>query len=343
MTSVELQGLVRAFGSTTTAVDDVSVSIADGEFFTLVGPSGCGKTTTLRLIAGFETPDRGEIVFGDRSVSGVPPEDRDVGIVFQSYALFPHMTVRENVAYGLRFREPPGGASTEERVSELLSLVDLAGAGDREPAALSGGQQQRVALARALAPGPSVLLLDEPMSALDARLRDRLRGTIKEIQRELDITTVYVTHDQAEALSISDRVAVMRDGAVVQVGTPEAVYREPSSRFVAEFVGENNVVSGTAVPLETGGSSVSVNGVTFELSECVTGDVAVGLRPEALSFGSGGVGFDVTVERTAFRGDTYTVYCDWAGTELLVTTPDPPDRGPATVSVASGGIDVLPE
>lgn len=180
------------------------------------------------------------------------------------------------------------------------------------------------------------------MSALDARLRDRLRGTIKEIQRELDITTVYVTHDQAEALSISDRVAVMRDGAVVQVGTPEAVYREPSSRFVAEFVGENNVVSGTAVPLETGVECVSqwrdVRGVGVR-----DGDVAVGLRPEALSFGSGGVGFDVTVERTAFRGDTYTVYCDWAGTELLVTTPDPPDRGPATVSVASGGIDVLPE
>ena len=342
MTSVDLDGLVREFGPTR-AVDDVSVSVADGEFFTLVGPSGCGKTTTLRLVAGFEQPDAGDVRFGGESVAGVPPEDRDVGIVFQSYALFPHMTVGENVAYGLRFRDPPGGVSTEERVTELLELVDLPDAQDRDPSELSGGQQQRVALARALAPGPSVLLLDEPMSALDARLRERLRGTVKEIQRELAITTVYVTHDQEEALSISDRVAVMNSGRVEQVGTPEEVYREPASRFVAEFVGDNNVLDGTASPLETKGSSVSVGPAAFEVGESATGTVAVGIRPEALSFGSGGNELDVVVERAEFLGDAYKVYCDWHGTQLLVKTTDAPDPGPATVRFPPEAADVLPD
>jgi len=342
VTSVELEALVREFGPTR-AVDDVSVTVADGEFFTLVGPSGCGKTTTLRLVAGFEEPDAGDVRFGGESVAGVPPEDRDVGIVFQSYALFPHMTVGENVAYGLRFRDPPGGVSTEERVADLLELVDLPGMADREPSELSGGQQQRVALARALAPGPSVLLLDEPMSALDARLRERLRGQVKEIQRELDITTVYVTHDQEEALSISDRVAVMHDGRVEQVGTPEEVYREPASRFVAEFVGDNNVLDGTATPLETKGSTVSVVPGAFEVAETTTGSVSVGIRPEAVSFGSGGNELDVVVERVEFLGDAYKVYCDWHGTQLLVKTTDAPEPGPATVSFAPEDADVLPQ
>jgi thiamine transport system ATP-binding protein len=342
VTSVELDGLVREFGPNR-AVDDVSVTVADGEFFTLVGPSGCGKTTTLRLIAGFENPDGGDVRFGGESTTGVPPEDRDVGIVFQSYALFPHMTVGENVAYGLRFRDPPDGVSTAERVAELMELVDLPGMEDREPSALSGGQQQRVALARALAPGPSVLLLDEPMSALDARLRERLRGKVKEIQRELDITTVYVTHDQEEALSVSDRVAVMHDGRVEQVGTPEAVYREPASRFVAEFVGDNNVVDGAASPLETGGSSVAVGPGSFDVAESTSGNVAIGLRPESLSFGSGGNELDVVVERTEFLGDAYKVYCDWHGTQLLVKTTDAPEQGPATVTFPPEAADVLPE
>jgi len=342
MTSLELDGLVREFGPTT-AVDDVSLRVADGEFFTLVGPSGCGKTTTLRLIAGFEQPDAGDVRFGGESVAGVPPEDRDVGIVFQSYALFPHMTVGENVAYGLRFRDPPGGVSTAERVAELLELVGLPDAQDRDPSALSGGQQQRVALARALAPGPSVLLLDEPMSALDARLRERLRGKVREIQRELDTTTVYVTHDQEEALSISDRVAVMHDGGVEQVGTPEAVYREPTTRFVAEFVGDNNVLDGTASPLETVGSSVSVGPAAFDVAESAVGNVAIGLRPEALSFGSGGNELDVVVERAEFLGDAYKVYCDWHGTQLLVKTTDAPEQGPATVTFPPEAADVLPE
>nr|WP_233255172.1 ABC transporter ATP-binding protein [Halopenitus persicus] len=242
--ALELADVTRRYGDTT-AVDGVSLRVRQGEFFTLVGPSGCGKTTTLRLIGGFEAPSAGTLRFGGRDVAGVPPEDRDVGVVFQNYALFPHMTVGENVAYGLRFADPPGDVSTEERVTALLELVDLPGMADRDPDELSGGQRQRVAIARALAPGPAVLLLDEPMSALDAKLRERLRMQVRSIQRELDITTVYVTHDQEEALAVSDRVAVMNAGRIEQVDTPRRVYRKPATRFVAEFVGDNNVLAGT--------------------------------------------------------------------------------------------------
>jgi len=329
VTGLELDGVTRAFEETT-AVDDVSLSVRDGEFFTLVGPSGCGKTTTLRLIAGFEPPDAGDVRFGDESMTGVPPEERDVGIVFQTYALFPHMSVAENVAYGLRFRDPPAGQTTEERVDELLELVDLGGFGDRDPDELSGGQQQRVALARALAPGPSVLLLDEPMSALDARLRERLRVQVKQIQSDLDITTVYVTHDQSEALAISDRVAVLNAGQVEQVGTPEAVYREPASRFVAEFVGDNNVFDG-ALPVETEGSSVRVQDVEFHVEEAIDGRTTVCVRPENLLFDCNTNQFPVRVENVEFLGDAYRAHCDWDGRDVLVKTRDEPPSGDAVV------------
>ncbi len=329
MTSIQLDGVTREFGATT-AVDDVSLNVADGEFFTLVGPSGCGKTTTLRLIAGFEQPDAGDVRFGGNSVAGVPPEDRDVGVVFQSYALFPHMSVAENVAYGLRFRDPPEGQTTEERVAELLALVDLAGFEDREPGELSGGQQQRVALARALAPGPSVLLLDEPMSALDARLRERLRVQVKEIQSELDITTVYVTHDQSEALAISDRVAVLNSGRVEQVGTPEEVYREPASRFVAEFVGDNNVFDG-GPPVETEGCSVRVGETEFDVGERADGRTTVCVRPESLAFDCEENRFPVRVENVEFLGDAYRAHCDWDGRDVLVKTREAPPTGDAVL------------
>jgi thiamine transport system ATP-binding protein len=332
VTSLELEGVTRRFGATT-AVDDVSLTVQDGEFFTLVGPSGCGKTTTLRLIAGFESPDGGDVRFGDASMTGVPPEDRDFGIVFQNYALFPHMTVGENVAYGLQFRDPPDGQSSDERVAELLELVDLEGFEDRDPDALSGGQQQRVALARALAPGPSVLLLDEPMSALDARLRERLRVQVKQIQSELDITTVYVTHDQEEALSISDRVAVLNAGQVEQVGTPEAVYRSPASRFVAEFVGDNNVFAG-GTPVEAEGSSVRIDDVEFEVSEPLDGRTTLCVRPENLRFDCEQNQFDVVVESAEFLGDAYRVHCDWNGRDVLVKTREEPPSGEAVVGFA---------
>jgi thiamine transport system ATP-binding protein len=281
---VELSGVTVAFDGVT-AVEDVSIAVAEGEFFTLVGPSGCGKTTTLRAIAGFESPVAGDVRIAGEDVAGVPPEDRNVGVVFQNYALFPTMSVRENVAYGLRFRDPPGGVSRRERVDELLALVDLEGAGGRDPDQLSGGQRQRVALARALAPGPEVLLLDEPLSALDARLRERLRVTVREIQRELDITTVYVTHDQSEALAISDRVAVVHDGRVEQVAPPETIYREPASRFVAEFVGDNNVLDGAVVASDP--PRASVNGTDLALPPDAAVEpgesIAVCVRPEAIA------------------------------------------------------------
>ena len=256
--AVQVENLRVEYGSTT-ALDGVDVTVEEGQFFTLVGPSGCGKTTTLRCLAGFEEPTAGSVHIAGESMTGVPPESRGIGVVFQSYALFPHMTVGENVAYGLRFSGPPEGTTKDERVAELLELVDLPGFADRDPDTLSGGQQQRVALARALAPEPRLLLLDEPMSALDARLRERLRVQVRKIQRELGITTVYVTHDQEEALAVSDRIAVVNGGRIEQVGRPRELYTAPATRFVAEFLGDNNVFSGAVertgtARRETGGA-----------------------------------------------------------------------------------------
>ncbi len=260
---VTVKDVTKRFG-TTIALENVSLDVGDGELVALVGPSGCGKTTLLRLIAGFETPDSGDILFDGRSVLGVPPERRGVGIVFQNYALFPHMTVFQNVAYGLKFVHPHHphphplsplrergagvrGHHPQKRVRELLELVGLSGLEDRMPAELSAGQQQRVALARALAPNPRVLLLDEPLSALDAKLRERLRLEIKKIQRALKITTIYVTHDQEEALAVADRVAVMSVAHLEQIGTPQEVYNAPATEFVARFIGRGNILPGELV------------------------------------------------------------------------------------------------
>ena len=239
---IRLHELVKRFGGVT-AVDRVSLEVAEGELFTLLGPSGCGKTTLLRLVAGFHTPDAGEIRFGDRRVDALPPYARNIGMVFQNYALWPHMTVRGNITYGLRLRRLPG-AEIENRLQAGLAKVNLGGLEDRYPGQLSGGQQQRVALARALVLNPDILLLDEPLSNLDAKIRVQVRTEIRRLQRELGITTVYVTHDQEEALSLSDRVAVMRDGQVLQTAAPKDLYERPTSRFVADFVGTNNFLTG---------------------------------------------------------------------------------------------------
>ncbi|AUX09436.1 thiamine transport system ATP-binding protein [Halalkaliarchaeum desulfuricum] len=339
-TAVELDGVTRTYGDTH-ALRDVSLSVHEGEFFTLVGPSGCGKTTTLRLIAGFESPTEGTIRIGGTDVTGVPPESRDIGVVFQNYALFPHMTVGENVGYGLRFADPPDGNSSDDRVAELLELVDLPGMQGRTPESLSGGQQQRVAIARALAPGPELLLLDEPMSALDARLRERLRLQVKRIQTELGITTVYVTHDQEEALSISDRMAVMNDGRVEQVGEPRKVYRRPATRFVAEFVGDNNVFTGEIVGVDPGDENadaeqliVDVDGTQFSIAtdgrqavgSAATGSQAVFcVRPEAMVPDAAENRFDARVTGTEFLGETTRIHLEWQGRELLLRTAEPLD------------------
>lgn len=327
MSSVELDGVEKAFEGVT-ALDGVSLDIADGEFFSLVGPSGCGKTTTLRAIAGLESLTAGEIRFDGEDVVDTPVEERGVGLVFQQYALFEHLTVAENVAYGLRFHDAPGGVRDEERVRELLELVDLAGFDEREPSELSGGQQQRVALARALAPGPELLLLDEPMSALDARLRDQLRRTVKGIQRELGVTTVYVTHDQAEALAVSDRVAVMNDGRVEQVGTPREVYESPETRFVASFVGENNLLDGRVTSASDGTLSVDVGptelAVASNESIAVGDEVAVCVRPEHLDTGVGTNNLRLDVAAVEFEGARTRVVARWNDTRIVLTTDGSP-------------------
>jgi iron(III) transport system ATP-binding protein len=239
---IALRDVVKRFGAAT-VIDRVAIDIADGELFTLLGPSGCGKTTLLRLLAGFERTEAGEIWFGDRRVDALPAYARNIGMVFQNYALWPHMTVRANVTYGLELRRLARD-EVARRLQAGLRKVNLAGLEDRYPGQLSGGQQQRVALARALVLNPDVLLLDEPLSNLDAKIRVQVRGEIRTLQKEFGITTVYVTHDQEEALSLSDRVAVMRAGRVQQVAPPRELYERPVNRFVADFVGTNNFVAG---------------------------------------------------------------------------------------------------
>jgi spermidine/putrescine transport system ATP-binding protein len=246
--AIELAGVSKEFRTArdvVAAVREIDLQIAEGEFFSLLGPSGCGKTTTMRMIAGFEEPTAGTVRLHGRDVTNVPPNKRDVNMVFQSYALFPHMNVFENVAFGLRRRNVPKATITE-RVEEMLGIVNLAGRGHRRPRELSGGQQQRVALARALVNHPSALLLDEPLGALDLKLRQAMQVELKRIQREVGITFVYVTHDQNEALTMSDRIAVMNDGQIEQLASPREIYEHPASRFVAGFIGTSNLLTGTA-------------------------------------------------------------------------------------------------
>lgn len=261
MVWVRLSRVTKRFGETV-AVERISLAVEEGELLTLVGPSGCGKTTILRLIAGFDQPDEGDILFDGKSVLKDPPEARRVGMVFQNYALFPHMTVGRNVAYGLQFR---ARIDKKTRVRELLELMDLPGLGQRMPAELSAGQKQRVALARALAPYPKLLLLDEPLSALDAKLRESLRTQIRRIQRELSLSTIYVTHDQEEALAISDRIAVMGIGQIEQIGTPQEVYIHPQSQFVASFIGRSNRLEGVVLSVQGERVQVKVDEVLFDV------------------------------------------------------------------------------
>ncbi len=239
---IAVQDLCKRFGKLE-VVSHVSFAIEEGELFTLLGPSGCGKTTLLRLIAGFNSPDGGQVLFDERVVNDLPPHERGIGMVFQNYALWPHMTVFENAAYGLKLRKQPQ-AEIAGRIGAVLEKVRLSGLADRYPGQLSGGQQQRVALARALVLNPRILLLDEPLSNLDAKVRIQVRAEIRKLQKELGITTVYVTHDQEEALTLSDRIVVFNQGKVLQVGPPKALYERPENRFVADFIGINNLIDG---------------------------------------------------------------------------------------------------
>jgi spermidine/putrescine transport system ATP-binding protein len=271
---IRLERVTKTFGETL-AVDDLSLDIEEGEFFSMLGPSGCGKTTTLRMIGGFDDPTRGTIYLGGRDVTDLPPYRRDVNTVFQSYALFPHFNVFENVAFGLR-RRKVDKSDIERRVRESLELVDLVGFDRRKPGQMSGGQQQRVALARALVNRPKVLLLDEPLGALDLKLRKQMQLELKRIQEEVGITFIYVTHDQEEAMTMSNRLAVMRHGKAEQIGPPEDVYENPQTEFVASFLGASNLLDGELKEQRNGTSTV-----------LLTGGDAVNLPSERAPFGSG--------------------------------------------------------
>ncbi|WP_439571977.1 ABC transporter ATP-binding protein [Phreatobacter sp.] len=274
--AIGLDDISKSYDGRVRAVDAVSLDVKPGEFFSLLGPSGCGKTTTLRMIAGFETVDTGRILVGDRDVTDVPVHRRDMGMVFQSYALFPHRTVTENVAFGLRMRKVPK-PEIDLRVRDALAMVALTGLEDRRPGQLSGGQQQRVALARALVIRPPVLLCDEPLGALDRKLRQQMQFELKQLQKELGVTLVFVTHDQEEALAMSDRIAVMNAGRIEQVGTPEEIYDRPRTRFVADFIGEINLID------RPGGRTLAV-------------------RPEKINLVAPGAMIDGTIASLSFLG-----------------------------------------
>ncbi len=306
MSFLEIENLQKRFARTT-AVEQVQLEVTRGEFVSFLGPSGCGKTTTLRIIAGFESPSSGAIRLDGVDITHRPPHQRNVGMVFQSYALFPNMTVADNVGFGLKVAKKPP-ADIKQRVEEMLNLIKLPALGSRYPYQLSGGQQQRVALARALAIRPQVLLLDEPLSALDAKIRVSLRLEIRSIQRELGITTIYVTHDQEEALSLSDRIVVMSEGRVEQIGTPFEIYNFPRTSFVASFVGTLNILRGRVADPARG--TIVIDGqeivASRGLEHARTGDVcSVALRPEIVSLGEAagdGNRMQGTVEDVNFLG-----------------------------------------
>jgi putative spermidine/putrescine transport system ATP-binding protein len=327
---ISLDGVTKRFGATI-AVDQLSLDIGEGELVSFVGGSGCGKTTTLRMIAGFERPDAGAIRFDDRLMNDVSPRRRDVGIVFQSYALFPTMTVAENIAFGLRVARWPA-AKVRERVAEMVQLTGLGGLEARFANQLSGGQQQRVALARALARRPGILLLDEPLSALDAKIRQRLRAEIRKIQQDLGVTTIYVTHDQEEALSIADRIAVMRDGRIEQVGPPEEVYASPRTDFVADFIGISNLLDCRVVAPD---GVVEWEGARFHvaLPSGVADRVIVSLRPEKLTLTRGDAPIAATnrlsavVEVITFLGSVVRVAVSAQGRPLWIDLTQRDARG----------------
>ena len=305
------------------AAREVSLNVRPGEFVTLLGPSGCGKTTTLRMIAGFEPPDEGRILIGGQDVTGLPGNQRNIGFVFQNYALFPHLSIFENVAYGLRVRNESQDM-IGCRVGEVLGMVGLTGHEKQFPAQLSGGEQQRVALARAIVIRPRVLLFDEPLSNLDAKLRVQMRHEIRELQRRLAITTVYVTHDQEEAMAVSDRIAVMSEGTIVQEGSAEDLYHHPASEFVARFIGRVNLVAGRVIALDGGTAQVEALGAQLRLRPAPRGAkpgdaVRLVLRPEAIGLSSGGAGIPASVLARSFLGDKieYLVRC---GNETLQVT-----------------------
>lgn len=331
-----LQHVSKIFAEGTTrevkAVDDLSLEVKKGLLVTLLGPSGCGKTTTLRMIAGFEYPTRGNIFMGDKLINDIPPQRRDSAMVFQSYALFPHMTVFENVAYGLKVRRF-SRQEIKRKVVQALKLVDLEGLEDRPPGQLSGGQQQRVALSRALVTEPKVLLFDEPLSNLDAKLRVSTREELRRLQQKLSITSIYVTHDQAEAMTISDEITVMKDGRVQQIGFPEQIYLHPENKFVADFIGEANFYRGTIIKSQDGRVEVKMLDRLITINQ--DGDfhpgdeVEVVVRPETVDIVAQGKGdFDGVVKFSHYTGSAATYHLELRGGQKMeVKVLNPQEKG----------------
>jgi iron(III) transport system ATP-binding protein len=331
MTYLSLQHLLKRFparggSGEVLAVDDVNLDIKQGEFVTLLGPSGCGKTTTLRLIAGFEFPTSGAIILDGANVAPLPPDKRQMSMVFQSYAIFPHLSVYENISYGLKIKKM-SKRDIDKRIAEVLELTELIGLENRAPNQLSGGQQQRVALARALVMEPKVLLLDEPLSNLDAKLREQMRIELRRIQSQLGITSVYVTHDQVEAMSLSDRIVVMNEGRIEQVGPPREVYRAPASEFVANFIGRANFVDGRVLEVREDDlviEAVGGRGVTPKpLQARQLGEsVRLVIRPEAVRLDASRGDFPAVVRRSTYLGSTIEYEVEIAGEVLIVEETD---------------------
>jgi putative spermidine/putrescine transport system ATP-binding protein len=350
-TFLSIKGVHKAFANAT-VVADFNLDIGRGEFVSFLGPSGCGKTTVLRMVAGFEEPTSGSIIIGGKDVTRLKPNQRNIGMVFQAYALFPNLTVAQNIGFGLKVARVEK-AEADSRVKEMLALISLPNLGDRFPYQLSGGQQQRVALARALAPKPKVLLLDEPLSALDAKVRVSLREEIRSIQKNLGITTIFVTHDQEEALSISDRIVVMYSGKAEQVGTPFEIYNHPRTRFVASFVGTLNIMDAEVRDAPQG--RVSIDGQEVMTSRGVNGATtgarrSVALRPEAVSLnGIGGKRnrLDGTIEEVNFLGSVVRIRVRFRENAVSLDTFNNPNAPPpkhgekVTVSFAPEDLLVL--
>lgn len=352
MAFLDLTNLEKTFGANR-VVKDFNLGIEKGEFVSLLGPSGCGKTTVLRMVAGFEIPTSGSIHIDGQDVTSLRANQRAIGMMFQAYALFPNMTVADNVAFGLKVKGVPK-AERLARVDEMLRLIGLPDLSARFPFQLSGGQQQRVALARALAPSPRVLLLDEPLSALDAKVRVSLRNEIREIQRELGITTIFVTHDQEEAMSISDRIVVMNGGVAEQAGAPFEIYNQPRTRFVAGFVGTLNIFTATVDAAETGAVTLAGQRVTLPDGVAVgrPGDtITLALRPEAIRLGREDgreVVLPATIDEVHFLGSVIRVRVRVAGTVVALDTFNRPDQPPppigssAEISFAARDVIFLP-
>ena len=347
--AVEFKHVTKAYGEVQ-AVRDLSFTIERGKLVTLLGPSGCGKTTTLRLIAGLEMATEGSIFIGGKEVTRLSASDRDVSMVFQSYALFPHMTVMQNVSYGLTMSRL-SKAEVSEKALEGLELVSLSGFGERLPSELSGGQQQRVAVARALVLEPEVLLFDEPLSNLDAKLRRRVREEIRELQQKMELTTVYVTHDQEEALAVSDRIFVMNEAVIDQDGTPQQLYEEPVNLFVADFIGDANIVKAQILKIEGANAEVEIGGIRTKLPHrgLISGEVNVAISPQSISLSQSGNGNSIpgTILKAIYLGGhiEYTVDCILGELFVIDNQMESKQNLDAAVSITlrTRGVSLIPE